>query len=84
MGGMIANDNFNGRALKDVLPKRDKIWWRDPSLLKLNFLLLCALLTQTASGFDSSMLNGMQSLPTWQAFFGQPKGSRLGAMVHLF
>lgn len=58
MGGMVESSNFNGAALKDVLPKRDKPWWKDYTLLKLNTLLLCALLTQTASGFDSSMLNG--------------------------
>ncbi|TPX13631.1 uncharacterized protein E0L32_005834 [Thyridium curvatum] len=75
------NDNFVGLVLKDVIPKRSKPWWRDPTLVKLNALLLCALLTQTAQGFDASMINGMQALPEWQKFFGQPKGSRLGAMT---
>lgn len=78
---MVQNADFGGLVLKDILPKRDKPWWRTRVLLELNGLLLCALLTQTASGFDSSMLNGMQSLPTWQAFFGKPQGSRLGAMT---
>lgn len=60
MGGMADCSNFNGAvALKDYIPRREKPWWRDTTLLKLNFLLLCALLTQTASGFDASMLNGM-------------------------
>lgn len=81
MGGMVESSNFDGAALKDVLRKRDKPWWKDTRLIKLNTLLLCALLTQTASGFDSSMLNGMQSLPTWQAYFGKPKGTKLGAMT---
>lgn len=75
------NDNFDGLLLEDVIPKRSKPWWRDPALIKLNTLLLCALLTQTASGFDASMINGMQALPQWQLFFGQPTGTRLGAMT---
>ena len=71
MGGMVESSIADGAAVKDYLPKR-KPWWKDATLIKLNTLLLCALLTQTASGFDSSMLNGMQSLPHWQSYFGKP------------
>lgn len=71
----------NSVTLRDVIPKRDKPWWRDWTLVKLNTLLLCALLTQTAQGFDASMINGMQALPQWIRFFGHPQGTRLGAMT---
>lgn len=74
------SDHFEGLALKDVVPKDRKPFWKDRTLLKLNTLLLCALLTQITSGYDSSMLNGMQSLPQWQKYFGKPTGTRLGAM----
>ncbi|KAJ5287419.1 hypothetical protein N7478_003105 [Penicillium angulare] len=73
--------DFTGVVLNDVIPKRDKPWWRDARLLQLNTLLLCALLTQTAQGFDASMINGMQALPAWIKFFGEPAGARLGAMT---
>ncbi|KAJ5386544.1 hypothetical protein N7509_009085 [Penicillium cosmopolitanum] len=79
--GALPNYDFTGVVLKDVIPKRDKPWWRDSRLVKLNALLLCALLTQTAQGFDASMINGMQALPEWVKFFGQPQGARLGAMT---
>ncbi|KAH8692331.1 general substrate transporter [Talaromyces proteolyticus] len=72
---------FEGLALKDVIPKNRKPLYKDWTLIKLNTLLLCALLTQIASGYDSSMLNGMQSLPQWKKYFGQPTGTRLGAMT---
>lgn len=75
------NDDFVGVELKDVIPHRSKPWWRDLPLVKLNFLMLCALITQVASGYDGSALNGMQSLPQWQKFFGKPSGTRLGAMT---
>ncbi|KAL4951185.1 general substrate transporter [Aspergillus filifer] len=75
------SDNFEGLVLKDVIPDNRKPWYRDWTLLKLNALLLCALLTQIASGYDSSMLNGMQSLPQWVEYFGEPTGTRLGAMT---
>lgn len=74
-------NDFQGLVLNDVIPKDRKPWYSDWTLWRLNLLLLCALLTQTATGFDASMLNGMQSLPQWQQFFGEPKGTRLGAMT---
>ncbi|KAL4767286.1 general substrate transporter [Aspergillus nidulans var. acristatus] len=75
------HDTFEGLVLRDVIPDGREPWYRDWTLLKLNTLLLCALLTQIASGYDSSMLNGMQSLPQWVSYFGQPTGTRLGAMT---
>jgi MFS family permease len=73
---------FDGLTLKDVTPKLERIWIKYPRLVQLNLLLLCAFLGQTATGYDGSMLNGMQALPQWQAYFGSPTGGRLGAMVN--
>ncbi|CAK7225596.1 hypothetical protein SBRCBS47491_005942 [Sporothrix bragantina] len=83
MGGIMNTGAAAGPGLNiaDVIPKDRKPWWRDMRLMHLNFLLLSALLTQTASGFDSSMINGMQSLTQWATFFGHPAGTRLGAMT---
>ncbi|OJJ53785.1 hypothetical protein ASPSYDRAFT_502611 [Aspergillus sydowii CBS 593.65] len=72
---------FQGLALADVIPQDRQPWYRDWTLWKLNGLLLSCLLTQTATGLDASMINGMQSLPQWQKFFGNPKGTELGAMT---
>lgn len=65
-------DEFQGLVLADVTPELEKWWFQYPNLLKLNLLLLCAFLAQFTCGFDGSMLNGMQSLPPWQAAFGHP------------
>lgn len=67
-----ADLEFEGLTLADVTPKLEKWWFQYPSLLKLNLLLLCAFLAQFTCGFDGSMLNGMQSLPSWKASFGDP------------
>ncbi|KAH8658542.1 general substrate transporter [Ilyonectria robusta] len=75
-------DEFHGLVLADVTPELEKWWFQYPNLLKLNLLLLCAFLAQFTCGFDGSMLNGMQSLPPWQASFGHPKGSNLGTLVN--
>ncbi|UZP32281.1 hypothetical protein NXS19_000097 [Fusarium pseudograminearum] len=74
-------NEFQGLVLKDVIPTDRPPWYADWTLWKLNLLLLSGLLTQTATGFDASMLNGAQSLPQWQEYFGEPKGTRLGAMT---
>ncbi|OBT42719.1 hypothetical protein VE00_07262 [Pseudogymnoascus sp. WSF 3629] len=81
MADFAHSDNFEGLQLKDVIPQGRKPWYKDTTLIKLNTLMLCALITQIASGYDSSMLNGMQSLPEWKSYFGKPTGTRLGAMT---
>lgn len=81
MAELTHGADYAGLMLKDMIPAGRKPWYRDAVLIRLNLLLMCALLTQTATGFDASMLNGMQSLPQWVAFFGHPAGSRLGAMT---
>ncbi|OAA67802.1 General substrate transporter [Akanthomyces lecanii RCEF 1005] len=75
-------ESIEGLTLKDATPRLEKIWIRYPRLLQLNFLLLCAFLGQTATGYDGSMLNGMQALPQWEKYFGSPSGGKLGAMVN--
>lgn len=72
---------FDGLVLANVIPQDRQSWYGDWTLLKLNLLLLSCIFTMVANGFDASMMNGMQSLPQWQSFFGQPKGAQLGAMT---
>ncbi|KAK7204066.1 general substrate transporter [Myxozyma melibiosi] len=73
---------FEGKVLNDYIPQLDRMWWHYPYLLRLNVGLMCAMLTQITSGFDGSMLNGLQSLSTWTEYFGSPKGGRLGSMTN--
>lgn len=68
-------------TLNDVLPKHDKMWWRYPFLRKLNMLLFSAILANVVSGYDGSMVNGLQSLESWQEYFDHPTGQRLGTMT---
>ncbi|KAK6457471.1 general substrate transporter [Scheffersomyces xylosifermentans] len=48
--------------------------------LYLNFCIWLTTLTSTNNGYDSSMLNGLQSLPRWKAYMGNPQGPVLGAL----
>lgn len=40
--------------------------------------IVILILTNTANGFDGSMMNGLQTLSYWQEYFDHPHGSLLG------
>ncbi|KEY64402.1 hypothetical protein S7711_08462 [Stachybotrys chartarum IBT 7711] len=67
-----------GSALAEVLPQTDKYWFQQPHLLRLNLLLLIPLLSSSVSGYDGSLMNGLQSLHQWRQYFGNPQGEMLG------
>ncbi|KAL1594793.1 hypothetical protein SLS59_008606 [Nothophoma quercina] len=57
-------------------------WWNKPNLRRLYLLLVpFCLFIESTSGFDSSMMNGMQALTYWKEFFNYPKGGQLGLLV---
>ncbi|KAH8557083.1 general substrate transporter [Umbelopsis sp. PMI_123] len=69
--------NFEGLGLLDVVPVLPKRWWHYKHLRDLNILLLAGIMWSTASGFDGSLFNGMQALPQWKNYFGNPTGNAL-------
>ncbi|KAL5316129.1 hypothetical protein ACEPPN_017007 [Leptodophora sp. 'Broadleaf-Isolate-01'] len=66
----------------EQLIENDKTpWYRKPNLRTLYlFLVPCCLGIEATTGFDSSMLNGLQSLSYWQEAFNHPKGATLGIL----
>ncbi|ODV76853.1 hexose transporter [Suhomyces tanzawaensis NRRL Y-17324] len=64
----------------DELVKLDKSWWKYSYLRNLHWFVFLITLTSTNNGYDGSMLNGLQSLSTWQKAMGHPKGQKLGAL----
>ncbi|CAK7243036.1 MAG: hypothetical protein STHCBS139747_004543 [Sporothrix thermara] len=71
----------DGVVLHDT-DKRDRFWWHYPNLRMLNLLLLGCIVCDITNGYDGSMLNGLQSLETWQAAMGHPKRTRLGTITN--
>ncbi|OAA65882.1 General substrate transporter [Niveomyces insectorum RCEF 264] len=71
----------DGVVLKDT-DKRDRFWWHYPNLRLLNFLLIGCIICDITNGYDGSMLNGLQSLESWQDYMGHPKGTRLGTITN--
>lgn len=70
----------SGTKIEDVLPVLQKPWWRYSHLLRLNFHLLGSIFVLVNSGFDSTMMNNLQTLPSWTNFFNNPSGGTLGTM----
>ncbi|CAN6646957.1 hexose transporter Hxt11p [Trichomonascus vanleenenianus] len=68
--------------VEKFLPDYGRPWYRVKHLLVLNLLLFIPMLSSTTNGYDGSMLNGLQSLPDWQSFFGSPQGAVLGALAN--
>ncbi|KAH8669169.1 hexose transporter [Xylariales sp. PMI_506] len=67
-----------GAALAEVLPQTGRYWFQESHLLRLNLILLVPLLSSSVSGYDGSLMNGLQSLTQWKDFFGNPTGAMLG------
>ncbi|KAJ7170699.1 general substrate transporter [Mycena crocata] len=55
-------------------------WWTNRGILWLNICLILPLLTSSANGLDSSLINGLQILPDWQNYFHYPQGRILGVI----
>ncbi|KAJ7469653.1 hexose transporter [Mycena latifolia] len=61
-----------------VDPKRK--WYNNRRLIALNGWIVLLLITSSASGYDGSMMNGLQSLPQWEVYFNFPTKGKLGLL----
>lgn len=67
---------------KDDITYNDIPWYKVPHLRYLNFCILLISLSSATLGYDSSMLNGLQSLGYWRDYMGNPTGTTLGALTN--
>ncbi|MCJ1441508.1 MAG: hypothetical protein MMC23_001997 [Stictis urceolatum] len=60
--------------------EEDKVpWYKKPNLRTLYLLLFPTCMgVEMTSGFDSQIINAVQLVDPWQAYFGEPTGSLLG------
>lgn len=56
-------------------------WLSNSGIIKLNLMLVLLQISSYATGYDGSMMNGLQSLTTWQNSFNNPGASELGLYV---
>ncbi|KAF8154347.1 hexose transporter [Mycena galopus ATCC 62051] len=64
------------------LAAEDKIpWYQKPNLRGLYLVLLPTCIgVEMTSGYDSSMLNGLQAVDSWDTFYHSPRSTLLGVM----
>ena len=79
MGELAArNAHAVGAELAAVLPNDGIVWYRKSHLLRLNLYIFFLVFFSAATGYDGSLMNGLQSLEQWKLFMGSPKGAWLG------
>ncbi|KAF1911673.1 general substrate transporter [Ampelomyces quisqualis] len=73
----------DGDGIVERIVANDHVrWWAKPNLRRLYlFLVPFCLFIESTSGFDSSMMNGMQALVHWNKYFDHPEGGLLGFLV---
>ncbi|GME85997.1 unnamed protein product [Ambrosiozyma monospora] len=49
-------------------------------LIKLNLLMFVVSLSSTNNGYDGSLLNGLQAMPKYNKYLGNPTGAVMGAI----
>ncbi|QGI70416.1 hypothetical protein CEK26_002749 [Fusarium fujikuroi] len=56
-------------------------FYQNKNLLRLYLLIIPTCLAAAITlGFDASMMSGLQAVPSWDNYFGQPRGALLGIM----
>ncbi|KAJ7076584.1 hexose transporter [Mycena belliarum] len=66
-------------AYTDLVDPNRK-WYNNKRLIALNGWIVLLLFTSSASGYDGSMMNGLQSLPQWETYFNFPTKGKLGLL----
>lgn len=59
----------------------EKHWWSYRHFILLHCSIFLITLSATNTGYDSLMLNGLQSLSLWKDAMGNPRASILGALT---
>ncbi|KAF8901107.1 hexose transporter [Mucidula mucida] len=75
-----AADLVSRLAAQDTTP-----WYKKPNLRFLYLVLMPTCIgVEMTSGFDSSMMNGLQAVDSWDKFFNSPRSTLLGLMSAIY
>jgi hypothetical protein len=56
---------------------RGTTWLSNSGIVKLNSVLALSMISSYATGYDGSMMNGLQSLDAWKQSFNEPGSEEL-------
>ncbi|KAF9234365.1 general substrate transporter [Melanogaster broomeanus] len=73
-------------AIVSRLAQQDNIpWYKKPNLRLLYLIMFPTCIgVEMTSGFDSSMLNGLQAVTSWLDFYNHPHSALLGLMSAMY
>ncbi|KAF8439050.1 hexose transporter [Boletus edulis BED1] len=78
-GGATVTATVQETSLAHLIdPKRT--WYNNRRLITLNAWIVLLLITSSTTGYDGSMMNGLQSLPQWESSFHNPSNGELGLL----
>ncbi|EHY52204.1 Lactose permease [Exophiala dermatitidis] len=82
---VAAQDVAEVSEIHHLLAQDTTPWYRKKNLRRLYFCLVPAALgVEMTSGYDGSVLNGLQAVQPWQDYFNTPNGALLGVMTAAF
>ncbi|CCX14373.1 Similar to Lactose permease; acc. no. P07921 [Pyronema omphalodes CBS 100304] len=82
---MASSLDPNTHRFVDLVAADHTPWYRKPNLTRLYiFLIPAAMGVEWTSGFDGSIMNGLQAVQTWDNYFHQPRGAILGIMNSIY
>lgn len=73
-----SRDSRHESSAYEHLVDSTRPWYKKRRLVLLNIWIAVLLITSSTNGFDGSMVNGLQSLDSWESAFNYPSGSKLG------
>jgi hypothetical protein len=41
------------------------VWWKDPGMRKLNFMIVCVITAQMTCGYDEAVVGNFQAMKPW-------------------
>ncbi|KAH7153477.1 hypothetical protein EDB81DRAFT_791469 [Dactylonectria macrodidyma] len=67
--------------VKHLLEQDKAPWYKKPNLRRLYLMLIPAALgVEMTTGYDGSVLNGLQAVDLWNEHYGNPEGATLGVI----
>lgn len=75
MAHITQPEKVSATAIAEHVDNREKLriddddvhWWKQPGLRRLYLLMPFLFLGSTTLGYDGSLLNGLQAMPSWKS-----------------
>ncbi|GLI73944.1 hypothetical protein PoHVEF18_002176 [Penicillium ochrochloron] len=56
-------------------------WWKMKGMRTVYLTLWAAMITSATNGYDGSLMNGLEAMPSWNDSYNHPNGATLGLLA---